>query len=47
MISSIDFVQLWVDGGDKNWRAEKANYNPNRNADDTSVRYRDWDTLHY
>jgi len=47
MTGDIDFVQLWVDGNDKNWRAEKSKYDPNHSTDDTEARYRDWDTLHY
>lgn len=48
--SDIDFVLLWVDGGDPAWRAKKAKYLPNGDPDDTSTgeqRYRDWGLLRY
>ncbi len=48
--SDIDFVLLWVDGGDPAWRAKKAKYLPGGNPDDTATgeqRYRDWDLLRY
>ena len=47
-ISDIDFVMIWVDGNDLEWRKSKAKYNGDEelfNIND--VRYRDWDTLHY
>lgn len=46
----IDFVLLWVDGGDPAWRAKKKKYLPNGDPNDTSTgeqRYRDWDLLRY
>ena len=43
----IDFVVTWVDGNDPVWRAEKAKYSPNKNADNRNVRYRDWDNMQY
>ena len=46
--SGIDFVMIWVDGNDPQWRAEKNRYSPDEakfNVND--VRYRDWDLLHY
>ena len=47
-MSGIDFVVLWVDGGDVNWLAEKKKYD--ENMDDPSscaARYRDWNNLQY
>lgn len=47
-ISDIDFVMIWVDGNDPEWRKSKARYSGKEeqfNLND--VRYRDWDTLHY
>lgn len=45
MHEEIDFVVLWVDGGDPEWQKEKAQYSP---YGDTSVqRYRDWDIFNY
>ena len=43
----IDFVMLWVDGGDPAWQAEKRKYSPDAGSDDSEVRYRDWDLLRY
>lgn len=44
----IDFVITWVDGNDPAWQAEKARWQKTETgADSASVRYRDWDTLHY
>ena len=46
----IDFVLLWVDGGDPVWRAKKAKYLPDADPDDEAngeQRYRDWDLLRY
>lgn len=48
--SDIDFVLLWVDGGDPVWRAKKAKFLPGGDPDDTAngeQRYRDWDLLRY
>lgn len=48
--SDIDFVLLWVDGGDPAWRAKKKKYLPDGDPDDTSTgeqRYRDWNLLRY
>ena len=42
----IDFVILWVDGNDPEWRKEKEKYD-NTASDDREVRYRDWDNLQY
>lgn len=48
----IDFVILWVDGNDENWRKEKEKYEQNTNTseeniDKREIRYRDWDNLQY
>ena len=45
----IDFVMLWVDDSDPEWREER-NRNAPRNGfliDDSEARYRDWNTLKY
>ena len=43
----IDFVITWVDGGDPDWQAEKAKYDPDAGNDDSPVRYREWGLLPY
>ena len=44
----IDFVIIWVDGNDPEWRAVKKQYDPKTvGEDDQEVRYRDWDNLQY
>lgn len=44
----IDFVVLWVDGGDPIWRAEKARFQGKRIDDSNSEnRYRDWGLMPY
>lgn len=43
----IDFVITWVDGNDPKWNEEKKSYQPEKNTDDSVVRYRDWDNLQY
>lgn len=44
----IDFVMIWVDGNDPEWRAEKAKYDSSTvTASNSEVRYRDWDNLQY
>ena len=46
----IDFVLIWVDGNDPEWRAEKDKYDPNVDEEtsaNSEVRYRDWDNLQY
>ncbi len=44
----IDFVIIWVDGNDPEWRAVKRQYAPHSSGeDDQEVRYRDWDNLQY
>ncbi len=47
MQGDIDFVQLWVDGNDKDWCLEKSKYVPGYDADVSAARYRDWDNLQY
>jgi len=51
MISDIDIVIIWVDGGDKKWIAEKNKYlgmQASKSEIDASAnRYRDWDNLQY
>ncbi len=47
-ISDIDFVMIWVDGNDLEWRKTKAKYSGNEDKFNINdVRYRDWDILHY
>ncbi len=45
----IDFVIIWVDDSDPQWRAQRMQYAPEDHflVDDTEARYRDWDTLRY
>lgn len=44
----IDFVIIWVDGNDPEWRKEKAQYDGTAvTAANSEVRYRDWDNLQY
>lgn len=45
----IDFVVPWVDGGDPEWRKEKAKYcaEPEKEKGADDVRFRDWNTLKY
>lgn len=44
----IDFVIIWVDGNDPEWRKEKAKYDKDNFSNANSeVRYRDWDNLQY
>lgn len=43
----IDFVILWVDGNDPKWQEEKRKYIVSNDADDSIVRYADWDNLNY
>lgn len=49
MQSDIDFVIIWVDGNDPNWKKEKNAYKKNltKEEDDSEHRYRDWENLHY
>lgn len=44
----IDFVILWVNGGDPAWLKEKSKYQSRKDDDSDSVnRYRDWNLLPY
>lgn len=47
----VDFVIIWVDGGDSQWLKEKAKYSfnntPETSIDESASRYRDWDNLQY
>ena len=43
----IDFVMLWVDGNDPEWRNEKRKYSPLSSSDDREARYREWGNLQY
>lgn len=43
----IDFVILWVDGDDPDWREEFRKARIAENADASEIRYRDWRNLHY
>lgn len=44
----IDFVILWVDGSDLEWKKEKSRYQSNKLTENDSVnRYRDWNLLPY
>lgn len=48
METGIDFVVLWVDGGDPQWLEEKNRYSPDdKKFNINNVRYRDWNILHY
>lgn len=47
MDNKIDFVIIWVDGNDPEWRKEKCKYSLKNVADDRNIRYRDWDNLRY
>ena len=43
----IDFVILWVDGSDSEWRKEKDRYIPGKQDDAREQRFRNWDNLQY
>lgn len=46
--NKIDFVIIWVDGNDPEWRKEKAKYDgSNYKGDGSDIRFRDWDNLQY
>ena len=45
--NKIDFVLIWVDGADPEWRAEKSLYDGSAVSGNTDVRFRDWDNLQY
>ena len=44
--SDIDFVIIWVDGNDPEWRAEREKYQTKK-SDSDETRYRDWGILKY
>ncbi len=46
MVCDIDFVLLWVDGNDPDWRAEFSEY-VSEEGDKSEERYRDWDNLQF
>lgn len=53
-MEKIDFVIIWVDGGDPEWRKEKNRWlyaekgeEPPQEIDAADSRYRDWDNLRY
>lgn len=43
----IDFVILWVDDSDPEWRRQKMKYTPAATDDVSEKRYRDWENLQY
>ena len=43
----VDFVMMWVDGNDLEWRKEKNKYLPKEDEVNNDVRFRDWDLLKY
>ena len=44
----IDFVIIWVDGNDPNWRKQKAEYDVETvTSANSEVRFRDWDNLRF
>ena len=43
----IDFVIMWVDGNDLEWRKEKNKYLNKEDAVNNEVRFRDWELLQY
>lgn len=45
--SKIDFVMLWVDDKDEQWKKTKMQYLPEESIVNTNNRYRDWDNLKY
>lgn len=50
MSEDIDFVVIWVDGNDPEWRREYAKYKPGAKAeqnDTRDIRFRDWGNLKY
>lgn len=46
-MNKIDFLIIWVDGNDIEWRKEKNQYSLNKESDSSVIRYRDWDNLKY
>lgn len=48
MTEKIDFVVLWVDGADPQWRKEREQYSPEEmNNGSFENRYRDWDLMRF
>lgn len=48
METNIDFVLIWVDNNDRNWKSEKNKYLINECVtNDSEIRYRDWENLKY
>lgn len=43
----IDFIIIWGDGKDENWRKKKNAYKASEKGDDSDIRYRDWGLLKY
>ena len=43
---AMDFVLIWVDGGDEEWLKEKAKYSGTP-VDNAAARFRDWGLLKY
>lgn len=47
-MDKIDFVVLWVDGNDPQWRKERQKYLPMEiNSGNAENRFRDWDLMRY
>lgn len=46
-MDNIDFVIIWVDGSDPEWKKDKNKYKPNKDTDSREERYRDWDNLRF
>lgn len=46
-MNKIDFVIIWVDGNDPEWRKEYSKYAPNAQGDKSETRFRDWENLRY
>lgn len=46
-MNEIDFVLLWVDGNDPDWRRAFSETRAGAGADASEIRYRDWCNLHY
>src|SRR5699024_5163415 len=47
MPNDIDFVIMWVDGNDPEWKAEKEKFQIKKSGDNRSIRFRYWDNLHF
>ncbi len=47
MVHDIDFVLLWVDGNDPEWKEELSKYDSTEEEDKSVIRFRDWDNLRY